>query len=86
MTYERFEELIDTTPCDYDIPNKELEGFNIMAKYSNGENVFGGADHDVIYGAAIETLIENGITEEDVIRLGECTFNIEDGEYLQTYV
>ena len=53
--------------------------------YSKGDNVFGGADHDVIFAMDIETLINNGITDEDIILLAKYTFHIND-EYLQTYV
>ena len=83
--YERFEQLMDETESDHDIPNRELKGFMIMEKYSKGDNVFGGADHDVIFAMDIETLINNGITDEDIILLAKYTFHIND-EYLQTYV
>ena len=40
-----------------------LEGALIMYKYTT--NVFGGAEHDIIYGPDMDDLIKGGLTDDD---------------------
>jgi len=82
MTQDRFEEIFDETESKWDGDNA-YQGLQIIAKYT--DKLIQGADHDKIYSEEIETLIEKGITEEDVIALRKLNWMEEDG-YLACFV
>jgi len=83
MTEERFEEIFEETESKWDGDNT-YQGLQIIAKYT--DNVIQGAGHDIIFSEDIEMLIENGITEEDVIALRKLNWMIEDGTHLACFV
>jgi len=83
MTEERFEEIFEETESKWDGDNT-YQGLQIIAKYT--DNVIQGAGHDIIFSEDIETLIENGITEEDVIALRKLNWMIEDCTHLACFV
>lgn len=60
------------------------EGLTIIKKYT--DNLIQGAGHDVIWSEDISTLIEKGITEEDVRELRRLNWMIEDSTYLACFV
>ena len=84
MTEERFLEIFEEVDTDYKDIDGTLEGLKIMSKYSN--RAIQGADHDIIYCEDIETLIEAGVTEEEVTKLRKYGFMIEDGSYIAHFV
>ena len=83
MTYEEFETIFEETDSDWNGDNA-FQGLTIIRKYISG-TVLCGADHDIIYSANVETLIESGITEEDVKNLALLNWMIQD-EYLACFV
>ena len=89
MTRERFEEIFEKTETDFKkhekLGDSTLAGLNIIAKYFP-RNAIQGADHDILYSAGVDKLIDAGITEEDVILLAELNFIIHDGDYIASYV
>ena len=86
MTPEEFETLMDS---DYDSKyiddDNAFVGLQIIRKYLPKSGIEG-ADHDVIYSASVEKLLEAGITKEDAIELRRLNWMIEDGEYLACFV
>lgn len=84
MTEERFLEIFEEVDTDYKDIDCTLEGLMIMSKYT--KRVIHGADNDIIYCEDIETLIEGGITEEEVTKLSKYGFMIEDCSYLTHFV
>ena len=83
MTEERFIELMDGDSGKWEGDNA-YQGLQIIAKYT--DNLIQGAGHDVIWSEDIETLIEKGITEEDVKELRRLNWMIEDESYLACFV
>jgi hypothetical protein len=87
LTEEKFIEIMDRE-YDHRIEgDNTLRGLIIMSGYidRNNSRIIKGADHDVIYGPQIDTLIEAGITEEDVDHLNQNGWFIED-DGLQHFV
>jgi hypothetical protein len=84
MTNERFKELMEIDSAGKWEGDNAYKGFQIIAKYT--DNIVQGAGHDIIYSENIDTLIENGITEEDVIALRELNWTVYDSDYLACYV
>ena len=77
MDSKRFEEIFEETDSDLsniDGDNAYL-GLQIIAKYT--KRLICGAEHDMIFSESIDNLIENGITEEDVIQLSKLNWMIE---------
>jgi len=86
MTEERFKELFEETGgalSEYEGDSAFL-GLVIINKYLPRIGVEG-ADHDIIYSSNVNTLIEAGITEEDVITLRKLNWMIEM-EHLACFV
>ena len=54
-----------------------LAGLKIIEKYLPLSGIEG-AEHDIIYAAPFEELIEAGITKEDAIELRKLNWMIED--------
>ena len=85
MTKEEIIDLFKNTNVNHSEENDNtFLGLSIIAKYSN--YVVQGASHDVIWSEDLDNLIDADITDEDIIRLAELGFFIEDGEYLVKYV
>jgi hypothetical protein len=86
MTEERFEEIMEESyKYDHNFKGDTLfEGLKIMSKYTN--DLCGGADHDIVYGPDIPTLVEAGIKEEEVRKLNILNWHVVDGEYVATHV
>jgi len=82
MTVERFEEIFQEDSVDWEGDNT-YQGLQIIAKYT--DHIVTGATHDKIWSEAVETLIEKGITEEDVIKLRGLNWMIEE-DSLACYV
>ena len=86
MTFEEFETIMEG---DDDLMNIDDDnafvGLQIIRKYLPKSGIEG-ADHDVIYSASVEKLLEAGITKEDAIELRRLNWMIEDGEYLACFV
>ncbi|MCK9446309.1 hypothetical protein M0Q50_05395 [bacterium] len=77
MNREKFEKIFDETEDDLsniDGDNAYL-GLQIIAKYT--KNIIRCAEHDVIFSESIENIIENGITEEDIIQLRKLNWMID---------
>jgi hypothetical protein len=84
MTPEKFIELMEIDNVGKWEGDNAYKGLQIIAKYT--DNIVQGAGHDIIYSENIDTLIENGITEEDVIALRELNWMIYECDYLACYV
>jgi hypothetical protein len=81
MDIKRLEEIMD---ADYPITkgDRTLLGLKILSKYAPGEySVICHAEHDIIYSIGVDTAIENGITEEEVIELRHCNWMIDEGAF-----
>ena len=83
MTEERFIELMAEDSGKWEGDNA-YEGLTIIKKYT--DNLIQGAGHDIIWSEDISTLIEKGITEEDVKELRRLNWMVEDGIYLACFV
>ena len=89
MTYDEFVEIFDDDEMGGSLLPKlkgdnALIGLNLIAKYISGD-VLQAAEHDIIYSASIDDLVEAGITKQDVEYLTKINWGI-DGGYLVCYV
>ena len=83
MTEERFIEIMEGNSGNWKGDNA-YQGLQILSKYTN--DLIQGAEDDMIHSENINTLIEAGITEEDVIKLRELNWMVEDEMYLACFV
>ena len=86
MTEEKFIEILEddiNTKYNSNIYGV-FEGLKIMSKYT--AHLIDVADNDIIYGSDIDKLIDNGITEEECIKLNKFGWYIIDDEYLGHFV
>ena len=83
MTEERFIEIMEGDSGKWEGDNA-YKGLTIIKKYT--DNLIQGAGDDVIWSEDISTLIEKGITEEDVKELRRLNWMIEDSTYLACFV
>lgn len=84
ITVEKFIEIMEEDLPYESLDNRTVKGLVLMSKYSN--SCIGGADHDIIYLEQVDVLIENGITEEDTLKLNEFGFILSDDyDYLISY-
>ena len=61
------------------VPDNALAGLDILKKYTDSDmSVIKGASHDVIYSISVEQAIKNGITEDEVKRLNDLNWMLED--------
>jgi hypothetical protein len=76
ITYERFEEIFNTTDSKWTGDNT-FAGLLIISKYIDfkTKTIIEAAEHDIIYSSEINDLIEAGITEEDVISLAKLNWS-----------
>lgn len=88
MTTERFIDKFkeDKNP-QWDGDNA-FQGLQIIAKYIDPKKTYiiCAAEHDIIYSVDIDELVEAGITEEDVYKLVNLNWMIEDNTYLSCFV
>ena len=81
MTEERFIEIFENTEIELEVGvDSCFEGLKIISKYTH--NIVCGAGDDEVWSEDIDTLIEKGITEEDVVALARLDWWIEDNTYL----
>ncbi len=87
MTVEKFIEIFDNTDSDWTGDNA-VKGLLILCTIldPNEHELIEGAGHDEIWGPQLETLIEAGITEDQVKQLALLNWSIEDSEYLTCFV
>jgi hypothetical protein len=76
-TLERFEEIFDNTESDHKRQSKIFKGLEIIRKYLPDADIEA-AEHDIIYAADVDELIEAGITEDDVKELAKLTWHIDE--------
>jgi len=62
-----------------------LEGLNILSKYTK-QDVIAAAEHDIIYSADVDDVLEAGITDDELKRLRALGFMIEESSYFATFV
>ena len=62
-----------------------LAGLKIIEKYLP-KNGIEGAEHDMIYSVDVETLVDAGISKEDVQMLHWLNWFVENDEYLGCFV
>lgn len=89
MTENEFIQIMDDDKIscklsDFDGDNA-LFGLNLIAKYLPKSGI-GSAEHDIICACYVSELVEAGITKEDVIRLKELNWMVENDEYLACFV
>jgi hypothetical protein len=79
MKVERFCELMsgDSGRALSDVGCNALEGLKIINSIMPNRGI-SGAGHDVIYSASIYEIIEAGITEEQVLKLRELNWMIDE--------
>lgn len=86
LTEERFEEIMNEERPRISWQEREKlpridetwEGMLIMKKYIGTKDVIGAAEHDEIFGPNIDDLIKGGITEEDVRKLHEYGWSMDE--------
>jgi len=80
MTEERLHEIFedeDIKPeCDNVYQDNAYQGLQIIEKYAK-ETIIFAAEHDMIYSIGIKNAIENGLTEEDAIKLRKLNWSID---------
>jgi hypothetical protein len=82
-TREQVEEIFENDETSWDGDNC-FQGMQIIAKYT--DNVVCGADHDIVYSADLDDLIEAGLTIEDANELRKLNWMLEDNDYLSCFV
>lgn len=80
MNSEQFTEIMsrDNPSFMNFLGDNVLEGLLIIRKYCPAKTVLEAAEHDVIYSVDMDDLIKAGITEEDVIRLRNLNWMIDE--------
>ena len=84
MTEEKFIEIMEESDSGKWEGDNAFQGLQILSKYT--DNLIQGAEHDKIFSADIDTLIEKGITEEDIKELRRLNWRVEDSTYLACFV
>ena len=80
---EKFKKLIDDAKYISTSSDKIFEGLKILSKYTS--YLVQGAGHDLVYGPNIDKLINNNISEIDIVMLGHLGWFVEDNTYLAHY-
>lgn len=82
ITRERIEEIFEDHDSDWTGDNA-FQGLTILSKYIDAtkHDLIGCAEHDIIYGPAIDDLIKAGITEEDVEALASLNWHVDEGSF-----
>ncbi len=78
MDRKRLEEIMEGDSNLGNYPNEDnaFLGLLIIRKYIPGCGIEG-AEHDLIYSAGVDELLEAGLTEEDAIELRNLNWMIE---------
>lgn len=77
MTEKRLAEIMESdVKSDWEGCNA-LTGLNIIAKYLPKSGIEG-ADHDIIFAATVNDILEAGLTEEDAIKLRTLNWMIDE--------
>lgn len=79
LTQERIREIFneqEDKPYVRSNEDRMLPGLVILSKYT--KDVIQAAEHDIIYSMDIEDAIERGITEEEVIKLAESNWMVDE--------
>ena len=84
MTVDKFLEIMNRDQTTTWEGDNAYKGLQIIAKYT--DNIVAGASHDVLYSEGVETLVEGGITEEDVEMLKSLNWMVEGDDYLACFV
>jgi len=82
-SFEKVFESVESDICDLKECNV-YAGLKIITKYCPSEGIEG-ADHDIIYSVGVESLVDAGISEEDVKQLARLNWMIQN-EYLACFV
>ena len=77
ITREELETIFEETESDWNGDNA-FQGLTIISKYIKDKDVLSAAEHDIIYSADLDDLIEAGITQDDAIALSKLNWMIED--------
>ena len=83
MDNKRFQEIIDKIDANWEGDNC-YKGLKIISKYV--DIVVTGACHDTVFSVDVDTLIEKGITEEDIYKLANLNWSISESECLMCFV
>ena len=79
LTYEQVEEIFESIDSEWEGDNFR-QGARIIEKYlEEKDRLIGGATHDTVWCADVETMIERGMTEDEFKRLALLNWHIEEG-------
>jgi hypothetical protein len=79
MTREQFEEIFDNNNSHLEnYYDNAFEGLQLIHEYLPETTLITGASHDEIYSVYISELLRAGITEEDVLKLRDMNWAIEE--------
>lgn len=79
MNVEQLEAIFDDESINFDWEgDNAMQGLLIITKYLPNRGITG-ADHDVIYSASVEEIVDAGITEKDVRELRRLNWMVEYG-------
>ena len=85
MTVAELEKIFKETESNISgVQDNAYDGLTILRKYKG--YVIEGADHDVIYGPDIDTILETGLTEEDAKMLAVFNWMLDENGYFTCYV
>ena len=84
MEIEEVEKIFEDAKTEWDGDNA-MQGLLIITSFLPKSGIEG-ADHDVIYSAGVEELIDAGAKKEDFEKLAKLNWMIQDGEYLACFV
>ena len=79
MNLEQFQKIMDDDKLSYSSKtvNHVFKGLEIIQKYLPKIDIEG-ADHDIIYSAMTDQILEAGLTEEDAKELCRLGWHLED--------
>jgi len=86
MDRRRFEEIMDNGdafPENY--VDNAFEGLQLIKKYLPEVTLITGASHEIIYSVTVNELLKADITEEDVFKLRDMNWMIEN-DYLACFI
>ncbi len=83
MTKERVEEIFEEEKQNHWHGDNAFFGLKILEKYIDPreEDLITGAQHDQIFSIGVEDAVNAGLTEEDVIKLREYNWMIEEDAF-----
>jgi cell division GTPase FtsZ len=84
MTREELEEIFEDEDTSWEGDNA-FQGLQILSKYT--DELIVGANHDIIYSADVDKVLEAGLTKEDAMKLRKLNWMIEEnGDYFACFV